>query len=557
MVWSPWVKVTPGAGREYDHSEGARVDLLFGPLLDWGVNAYRPQGHLTREVEVFISPLHHPFRTQVPLFVQAGGSEAFCPLIKDFAQEMSAVDAAGGNNKVRFHKSELMPHDIFFCRPMLGVDSQVGLAIDDARKIIKGNPELERSLEGITDVRQLDAAILVDFLSNPHQSLESLVSSLSTFAVTDPRDTVYCLLNLAKEKIRTAPKRREYDRLEPDYEANLLQVYTRFVQWCVQESKSLDILCRHWASPELKHKVDIGNYPDFVKLPSWIKTVDNLAYDTQNEGYGGRRARDSFVGTPESRHYNASLGMGPTISYNMRKQNPERNNEDAAASPPPQRPRSKQIYWPKRPLLDLSSSITITGTCIGRIAHHSLMPNGIIPKQVLQNLGYESGETERETAPDILCRTLVADRGPDGKGPPSWYPRACKGCLTKNTESGHMDTNHILQRRDSTKLEVEFAKRVQAVCWNRAFIDCGKDVRGKLVGIGPADSRADDLICILYGLSVPCILRPTWRGGGNDFPPDYYNPPDYYKLIGEAFILGQMDGEALRYALWGADFCIM
>ncbi|KAI1762802.1 heterokaryon incompatibility protein-domain-containing protein [Hypoxylon sp. FL1150] len=443
------------------------------------------------------------------------------------------------------------------------------LNIDTILKTIKREPEQERSLEGITDARQLGAVVLVDVLSNPYQSLESLVSSLSTFAVTDPRDTIYTLLSLAKENTDMTPKSKKYRRPEPDYEANLLQVYTRFVQWCVQESESLDILCRHWAFPELEHTVNHEYYPDIVKLPSWIKTVDNPAYGAQKEGFGSRRTGDGFVGTPESRHYNASLGMSPVISYGM-DQGPsnqnarllngdsESNSEEIAVSHLSQQPmRRSQIYRVKRPQLDLSSSITVKGRCIGQITKAFLMPKGIIPKQVLQNLGYHGGTMECEAVPDILWRTLVADRGPDGKGAPSWYQRACMTCLTDNTGSGHMDTNSIIPQEDGTKLKVEFARRVQTVCWNRTFVDCGKDdAQGdRLVGIGPPDSRADDLVCILYGLSVPCILRPTWRGGGDDYT------PDYFKFVGEAFILGQMDGEAIKHLsneeLEGQDFRIL
>ena len=69
------------------------------------------------------------------------------------------------------------------------------------------------------------------------------------------------------------------------------------------------------------------------------------------------------------------------------------------------------------------------------------------------------------------------------------------------------------------------------MCWNRAFIGCSNDDR-KLVGVGPVNSEQDDMVCILYGCSVPCILRQS----GND---------PYCLFIGEAFILGQMDGEAI------------
>ncbi|KAI1776290.1 heterokaryon incompatibility protein-domain-containing protein [Hypoxylon cercidicola] len=442
------------------------------------------------------------------------------------------------------------------------------LNFDTILKIIKSELGLDQCLEGITDMRPLNAQILVDLLSNPLQSLESLASSLSTFSVSDPRDTVYTLLSLAKENSKLPQKPKRYALPEPDYGINLLQVYTKFVQWCVQESESLDILCRHWAFPELEHTLNNEDYPELVKLPSWIKTVDDPARGAQKQGFGGRRTGDSFVGTPESCCYNASPGMSPTISYGIDQiipiQKEEQTNgtsegtsEEIAVAPLGQQMiKISQIHLVKRPQLDLSTSITVRGRCIGRIIKPSLMPKGIIPKQVLQSLGYESGSTELISIPDALWRTLVADRGPDGKPPPSRYHRACMICLVDDTKSGHMDTNRILQQDANVKLKADFVKRVQAVCWNRAFIDCGQDdAENRLVGIGPGDSQANDLVCILYGLSVPCILRPTWRGGGDDYT------PDYYELVGEAFILGQMDGEGIvdlsEEELRGQEFRIM
>ncbi|KAI4860540.1 heterokaryon incompatibility protein-domain-containing protein [Hypoxylon rubiginosum] len=439
---------------------------------------------------------------------------------------------------------------------------------DTILKIVKAEPVLEQSLEGITDTRSLSAQILIDVSSNPRQSLESLVSALSTFHVSDPRDTVYALLNLpTKEKSKLPEKPRTYSPPEPNYRMNPLQVYTKCVQWCVQESGSLDILCRHWAFPELKYTLDNEDYPEFVTLPSWIKTVDGSAYGVQSKGFGGRRTGESFVGTPENRCYNASLDISPTISYGIDEGTPtqreeptnrtsEGDSKESALSPLQQPPTKKRrIHLVKRPRLDLNSSITVRGRCIARIIKPSLMPNGIIPKQVLQRLGYYSGRTEPDEIPDALWRTLVADRGPDGKAPPSWHRRACMACLVDSTSSGHMDTNRNI-RHDNFKLKADFMKRVQAVCWNRAFIDCGQDdAETRLVGIGPGDAQADDLVCILYGCSVPCILRPTWRGGGDDYT------PDYYKLVGEAFVLGQMDGEAFvdlsEEELKGEDFRIM
>ncbi|CAJ2508316.1 Uu.00g095020.m01.CDS01 [Anthostomella pinea] len=140
MLFSPWVKVSRDAGQEYDRSAASQVDVLYGPLLDWGVRAYMPTGDVSPEVGPFISPLNHPFRARTPIFIQTGTGEAFYPTIRSFAEEMTAVEG----NCVRLHKSALAPHDILMSQKILGLEFQLEDALDDARNFFD-QAKLERS----------------------------------------------------------------------------------------------------------------------------------------------------------------------------------------------------------------------------------------------------------------------------------------------------------------------------------------------------------------------------------------------------------------------------
>jgi hypothetical protein len=62
----------------------------------------------------------------------------------------------------------------------------------------------------------------------------------------------------------------------------------------------------------------------------------------------------------------------------------------------------------------------------------------------------------------------------------------------------------------------------------RMFISNEKDM-----GLAPWDAEQGDIICVLLGCRFPVVLRP--RG-----PSD-----NYYVLVGEAYIEGFMDGEAI------------
>ncbi|KAI6092399.1 alpha/beta-hydrolase [Hypoxylon rubiginosum] len=128
MIWSPWVDISTEAGQDYIKSRNSEMDFLVPSLLQWGVDAYFPKGSRTSDVMPFISPLHHPFKTSVPLFVNAGRNEAFFDSAKAFATEMEL-----DSNRVRFHASDLAPHNLVQSYKGLAMEHQMEVAIRDAR----------------------------------------------------------------------------------------------------------------------------------------------------------------------------------------------------------------------------------------------------------------------------------------------------------------------------------------------------------------------------------------------------------------------------------------
>ena len=83
----------------------------------------------------------------------------------------------------------------------------------------------------------------------------------------------------------------------------------------------------------------------------------------------------------------------------------------------------------------------------------------------------------------------------------------------------------------------EYLKRVQAITWNQKFLEGSTQSKEseQLFGLGPPDTETGDLVCILFGCSVPCILRPLESKMGTK----------YFQFVGEAYIYGKMDGEAI------------
>ena len=112
--------------------------------------------------------------------------------------------------------------------------------------------------------------------------------------------------------------------------------------------------------------------------------------------------------------------------------------------------------------------------------------------------------TTNRNIPDELLRTLVAGKDHKGRNPPRWYHRACLQCFAYSTSSGDINTSSLIANLETPSLVVKFLKRVQSVVWERVFL---KSKQQKLFGLGPNEARKGDLICILFGCSVPVILR--------------------------------------------------
>ena len=176
------------------------------------------------------------------------------------------------------------------------------------------------------------------------------------------------------------------------------------------------------------------------------------------------------------------------------------------------------------------------GFKVDRIAKtSSRVAGGLVLKEWLVMGGWKDAENKfPEEVPDKLWRVLVADRGSSGENPPTWYQRACAEWFASSTPSGYVDAGPQTANSRLPSNVVQFLKRVRTVVWNRVFVTSEKDNR---FGLAPQDTRPGDFLCILYGCSVPVIVRECIGENG---------ALKHYQLIGETYIYGLMDGEAFE-----------
>lgn len=76
---------------------------------------------------------------------------------------------------------------------------------------------------------------------------------------------------------------------------------------------------------------------------------------------------------------------------------------------------------------------------------------------------------------------------------------------------------------------------MQSVVWMRRLML----TRDKsILGLVPDDAMPGDFVCIVFGCSVPIVLREQEHGEGA-------NRGTHFEFLGECYVDGMMDGQAL------------
>jgi hypothetical protein len=224
-------------------------------------------------------------------------------------------------------------------------------------------------------------------------------------------------------------------------------------------------------------------------LPSWVARItaapfDIFAHPGMDMVKMGRKNADPLVGVPQDGHRNYNAGQTKKIDL-------------------------ESLKFRKRPRCH-HYSLYLKGfwlDTVKEVAHVS--QGGAIPGEWLDMAGWpEARRPQRpgevlKDPPTEFWRTIVADRGMFDRNPPHYYSRACKETIIKGgLKSGAVDTTALIYN-ERNSIVAEFCRRVQAVIWNRALI---KTEKGNL-GLACNKVQVGDMVCIIYGCTVPIILR--------------------------------------------------
>ena len=368
------------------------------------------------------------------------------------------------------------------------------------------------------DVADLSATLLIDTTNSLFRrlpngkkdsilSLEYLVSRLSMFNTTHPSDAVYSLLAIAKNTNPSAAHTREQNALvlpemsalardissKPfyvNYDQPYIDTCKDFVEFSIRQSeasRALDIMCRPWA-PRAQNAQPADS--QLWELPSWIRSVKDAAFEVNTSPAGqkiGRVSADALVGLPTFGQRNYSAAETKKLDL-------------------------KKFRFAKR---SRHYSIFVEGFVYDEIGSvQEIARDGNLPITWLTAGDWNNHDQD---PPDELWRTIVANRGPDGRNALTFYPTAFKESLKKGRQGDILKTANLINYGQCS-IVAQFLRRMQAVIWNRRLMHtkgheherhatCKKPERPVRLGLVHQDAKPGHLICFLYGCTVPVILR--------------------------------------------------
>ncbi|RDW69991.1 hypothetical protein BP5796_08388 [Coleophoma crateriformis] len=387
--------------------------------------------------------------------------------------------------------------------------------------------------------------------------LVAMLAYIGDSDATDPRDRLYSLLGLCDQADRQLVK-------EPDYELPVEELYTNLVISFVKKFRNLDIIC----FAHLFRSRD----PSRNLVPSWVpdwtvhvrcEPVPVMASQSATLHIGNFRALGSIPGTAR---YNASKDLEPQVHF-MTDVRWTTGAEGAVISD------DVTLLLCRGIQLD-----TIDGLG-GMVKAVSKEKEECIQSTEVKNLprhkrGRRTISSRDSDILDVLVQSLVLDRsdryldhklGSRDKTFGEEFLAACHGDMkTSATIQGQWKEWYALNK-DLLIRGASFQERVEKFKTSETLLTSGRcadtqhtdsfiarwrdtvrTMSRRLmvtadgnIGMAPAAAKKGDIVCVLFGCSIPVVLRE----GNND---------GTYALVGECYVHGFMEGEAI--ADWKAEY---
>ena len=472
------------------------------------------------------------------------------------------------------------------------------------------------------------AAFRASRLHDTIYALLNLSSDAETTSAVGPGS-----LRRARTQMFTTPSRIK--KFEVNYDTDILEVYIDFLQHAISSSNSLDIICRPWA-PDRGWKANGDEHR--VNLPSWIPNLSRKPFQQTHLGDMVRHNPNPLVGAATFRFtfYNASSVKEPKFEFDKKRKLLSVQGFEAGhieecwdsgsfGNVPGQWLRAggwneekelpPSLLW--RTLVADRTSRGEDPDVLSPMVFQSAVKNrGISYGFETHRLIYESTNSMvtdlfRHVQSVVWNRRLVRVGGSFPQwleknsgvkiGPKSRARVAPKGdekkkeedsnkeqpvqkpVATEEVEQSNLEEESEQSDRESEDEENIASETPQPVNeavetleegTNQNHNDRNRSWKRGEMGLAPSNARVGDLVCIVFGCSVPLVLRkltPSRESrrevengdlhSGKGFPSstipeeagtinqDSPSTDDsaIYMLVGECYIDHMMDGEAMAY----------
>ncbi|OCK78373.1 HET-domain-containing protein [Lepidopterella palustris CBS 459.81] len=317
-------------------------------------------------------------------------------------------------------------------------------------------------------------------------AINRLLGYTDHFEATEPRDKIFALIGLGRQRDRQAFK--------TDYEKPVYNVFVDTTKYVIQSDDSLDILCMAANGN--------GKSPD---LPSW---VPNFALN-QN------RIRSFMI----LREYCAAAGRGPEVSWEQ----PNRMRVCGA----------------------IIDEILATLDVIGLNTQDELRNIENFATNALSRLFSPKEAHKRLHENGELWRTLITDK--DLRSKHIKVPADRRLGVAYELFIGRYSSLSLDETQELKEALVKHGDEGLTpflhpydINYTRTFgarTEGGRErcffiTRSGRLAVGPYDSKEGDLVSVLYGARVPFVLRKA--------------DEETHHLVGECYVHGIMQGEAME-----------
>ncbi|CZR63673.1 related to heterokaryon incompatibility protein het-6 [Phialocephala subalpina] len=328
---------------------------------------------------------------------------------------------------------------------------------------------------------------------SPHLSappLFELLLSHKSKKSTDPKDKVYALVGISGS---------QHDFGEIDYSLSEREIFTHTAHHIITASQKLDVICVK------QHERGQYNLPSWV--PDWTRPPATyaLVVGLHHHEPEFKAAGDTFADAQFS-----------SDGYVLRSKGIVLDTIDAVGMPYKKRGAPSDVVPALEIFHDWWNLFVATHS-------NSLSSQAVFARTI--SCGIWEFDDENIYASKLEAIFALSDERLSGSDMLRLDPPSRSSTMGSSVGS-LMEVEELFNEEDGEKIQLSTILSA-GLTMNRRRIFLSKE---GLVGLAPFNAMGGDVICVLLGCRFPVILRPT---------------NGHYMLVGEAYVDGFMNGEAM------------